>query len=131
VRSLSADIQSAGGPRLTMDDLASFRAYGREPLAIPYRGGNVYATPELTCGPTLAHTLRLLQQRLQPGRAGPDGGGPTANNALGAAIGLFAKRLKGHGRRRRAAAAPRRRNISRRPAPRISRWWIRTATWRR
>ena len=70
-RSLSADIQSAGGA-LTMDDLASFRAYGREPLAIPYRGGNVYATPELTCGPTLAHTLRLLQQRLQPGRAGPD-----------------------------------------------------------
>jgi gamma-glutamyltranspeptidase / glutathione hydrolase len=70
-RSLSADIQSAGGA-LTMDDLASFRAYGREPLAIPDRGGNVYATPELTCGPTLAHTLRLLQQRLQPGRAGPD-----------------------------------------------------------
>ncbi len=70
-RSLSADILSAGGA-LTMDDLASFRAYGREPLAIPYRGGNVYATPELTCGPTLAHTLRLLQQRLQPGRAGPD-----------------------------------------------------------
>ncbi len=70
-RSLSADIQSAGGA-LTMDDLASFRAYGREPLIIPYRGGNVYATPELTCGPTLAHTLRLLQQKLQPGRAGPD-----------------------------------------------------------
>jgi len=70
-RSLSADIQSAGGA-LTMDDLASFRAYGREPLIIPYRGGNVYATPELTCGPTLAHTLRLLQQKLQPGRGGPD-----------------------------------------------------------
>ena len=25
-----------------------------------------------TCGPTLAHTLRLLQQKLQPGRGGPD-----------------------------------------------------------
>jgi gamma-glutamyltranspeptidase / glutathione hydrolase len=70
-RSISADIQSSGGA-LTVDDLASFRAYGREPLAIPYRGGKVYATPELTCGPTLAHTLRLLQQKLQPGRGGPD-----------------------------------------------------------
>ena len=44
----------------------------REPLVIPYRGGTVHATPELTCGPTLAHTLRLLQQKLQPGRGGPD-----------------------------------------------------------
>jgi gamma-glutamyltranspeptidase/glutathione hydrolase len=70
-RSISADIQSSGGA-LTVDDLAGFRAYGREPLAIPYRGGNVYATPELTCGPTLAHTLRLLQQKLQPGRGRPD-----------------------------------------------------------
>ena len=38
----------------------------REPLAIPYRGGNVFATPELTCGPTLAQHLRLLQHDLQP-----------------------------------------------------------------
>ncbi len=44
----------------------------REPLAIPYRGGKVHATPELTCGPTLAHALNLLQQRLQPGGKGPD-----------------------------------------------------------
>jgi gamma-glutamyltranspeptidase/glutathione hydrolase len=32
----------------------------------------VYATPELTCGPTLAHTLRRLQQDLQPGGRQPD-----------------------------------------------------------
>ncbi|WP_291869095.1 gamma-glutamyltransferase [Bradyrhizobium sp.] len=70
-RSIAADIQAAGGA-LDVDDLAAFRAHGREALAIPYRGGNVYATPELTCGPTLAHTLRLLQQQLQPGRGGPD-----------------------------------------------------------
>ena len=70
-RSIAADVQAAGGA-LTVDDLAAFRAHGREALAIPYRGGNVYATPELTCGPTLAHTLRLLQQKLQPGRGGPD-----------------------------------------------------------
>ena len=39
---------------------------------IPYRGGNVYATPELTAGPTLAHTLRLLQDDLRPATSGPD-----------------------------------------------------------
>lgn len=70
-RSLASDIQAAGGA-LDVEDLAAFRAHGREALAIPYRGGNVYATPELTCGPTLAHTLRLLQQKLQPVRGEPD-----------------------------------------------------------
>jgi gamma-glutamyltranspeptidase/glutathione hydrolase len=70
-RSIATDIQASGGA-LTVADLAAFRAHGREPLTIPYRGGHVYATPELTCGPTLAHALRLLQQKLQPGRGGPD-----------------------------------------------------------
>ena len=70
-RSISADVQ-AGGGALSVEDLASFRCHLREPLMIPYRGGKVYATPELTCGPTLAHTLRLLQQSLQPARGGPD-----------------------------------------------------------
>src|SRR3984893_16156108 len=70
-RSIAADVRAGGGV-LSVEDLASFRAHGRVPLAIPYRGGKVYATPELTCGPTLAHALRLLQQRLQPGRGGPD-----------------------------------------------------------
>ena len=70
-RSIAADVQ-AGGGALSLEDLAAFRAHGREALAIPYRGGKVYATPELTCGPTLAHTLRLLQQNLQPAHGGPD-----------------------------------------------------------
>ena len=70
-RSIAADIQSAGGA-LSVEDLAAFRAHLREPLQIPYRGGNVYATPELTAGPTLAHTLRLLQQKLKRGGNGPD-----------------------------------------------------------
>ena len=70
-RSIASDVQ-AGGGTLSVADLASFRAHWREPLVIPYRGGTVHATPELTCGPTLAHTLRLLQQKLQPGRGGPD-----------------------------------------------------------
>jgi gamma-glutamyltranspeptidase / glutathione hydrolase len=70
-RSIAADVQ-AGGGALSVEDLGSFRAYLREPLAIPYRGGIVYATPELTCGPTMAHALRLLQQSLQPASGGPD-----------------------------------------------------------
>ena len=70
-RSIASDVQGGGGT-LSVADLASFRAHWREPLVIPYRGGTVHATPELTCGPTLAHTLRLLQRKLQPGRGGPD-----------------------------------------------------------
>ena len=69
--SIATDVQAAGGS-LDVEDLAAFRAYGREALTIPYRGGNVYATPELTCGPTLAHALRLLQRNLKPARGGPD-----------------------------------------------------------
>src|SRR5689334_22136105 len=69
-RSVAADIKAAGGA-LSVEDLAAFRAYHREPLAIPYRGGKVFATPELTAGPTLASTLRYLQAKLTPGRA-PD-----------------------------------------------------------
>jgi gamma-glutamyltranspeptidase / glutathione hydrolase len=74
---LAADVQ-AGGGALSVDDLASFRAHIREPLAIPYRGGKVYATPELTCGPTLAHALRLLQHSLKPERGAPDASAYTA-----------------------------------------------------
>jgi gamma-glutamyltranspeptidase/glutathione hydrolase len=70
-RSIASDIQSAGGA-LSVEDLAAFRAHLRDPLQIPYRGGNVFATPELTAGPTLAHTLRLLQQKLKPGGSKPD-----------------------------------------------------------
>ena len=70
-RAMAADVE-AGGGALSVKDLAAFRAHVREPLAIPYRDGRVYATPELTCGPTLAHALRLLQENLQPARGGPD-----------------------------------------------------------
>ena len=69
-RSVAADIKSAGGA-LSVEDLAAFRAYHREPLAIPYRSGKVFATPELTAGPTLASTLRRMQEKLSPGRT-PD-----------------------------------------------------------
>jgi gamma-glutamyltranspeptidase / glutathione hydrolase len=81
-RSIASDVRAAGGA-LSVEDLASFQAHLREPLAIPYRGGKVFATPELTAGPTLAHALRLLQQDLQPGQATPDASAYTAYaNAL-------------------------------------------------
>ena len=70
-RSLAADIQAAGGT-LSVEDLAGFRAHLRAPLTIPYRGGAVFATPELTAGPTLAHTLRVLGERLTLAGSEPD-----------------------------------------------------------
>ena len=76
-RTIAADVQ-AGGGALSVEDLASFRAHVREPLVIPYRGGKVYATPELTCGPTLAHALRLLQQSLKPECGAPNAAAYTA-----------------------------------------------------
>jgi gamma-glutamyltranspeptidase/glutathione hydrolase len=76
-RSIAADVQ-AGGGALSVEDLNAFRAHLREPLAIPYRGGKVYATPELTAGPTLAHALRLLQESLQATGGTPDASAYTA-----------------------------------------------------
>jgi gamma-glutamyltranspeptidase/glutathione hydrolase len=93
-KSLAADIQAAGGA-LSVEDLAPFRAHLREPLAIPYRGGKVFATPELTAGPTLSRTLGLLQRDLVPARGGPDAAAYTAYaSALQAA---YRERLKDMG----------------------------------
>src|SRR4029077_2102238 len=67
----------------------------RAPLEISYRGGKVFATPELTGGPTLAHTLRQLQQSLQPGRGNPEAAAYAAYaTALQTA---YRERLKGMG----------------------------------
>ncbi|MCA1384501.1 gamma-glutamyltransferase [Bradyrhizobium sp. BRP23] len=92
-RSIASDIKADGGS-LSVEDLASFRAHVRAPLAIPYREGKVFATPELTAGPTMAHALRLLQQSLTPADA-PDAGAYVAYaRALQAA---FRERLKDMG----------------------------------
>jgi gamma-glutamyltranspeptidase/glutathione hydrolase len=76
-RTIAADVE-AGGGALSVEDLAAFRAHLREPLAIGYRGGMVYATPELTAGPTLVHALRLLQPNLRAGGSAPDAAAYTA-----------------------------------------------------
>ena len=63
---IAGDVQAAGG-KLSRADLASYRAREVEPLMIGYRDARVAATPELTAGPTLARTLRSLQEQLVPG----------------------------------------------------------------
>jgi gamma-glutamyltranspeptidase/glutathione hydrolase len=93
-QSLAADIQTAGGA-LSVEDLKPFRAHLREALAIPYRGGTVFATPQLTAGPTLSRTLGLLQKDLKPARGGPDAAAYVAYaSALQAA---YRERLKDMG----------------------------------
>ncbi len=64
---IAADVQAAGG-KLSRADLQGYRAREVDPLMIRYRDARVAATPELTAGPTLAHTLRSLQQSLAPGK---------------------------------------------------------------
>jgi gamma-glutamyltranspeptidase/glutathione hydrolase len=64
-QSIVAEMNAAGG-RLTAGDLAGYRAQEADALEIRYRDAQVYATPELTAGPTLRHTLRLLGDRLSP-----------------------------------------------------------------
>jgi gamma-glutamyltranspeptidase / glutathione hydrolase len=92
-QTIAADVREAGGA-LAASDLASFRAHVREPLKIPYRGGMVFATPELTAGPTLAHALRMLQEDVRPGRE------PEASSYIAYAKAVqaaYRKRLKGMG----------------------------------
>ena len=70
-RALVRDVRAKGGC-LSEADLAAYQAEWAEPLAVPYRGGHVYAAPGLTGGPTLAQALRLLEQEFEPGGRGPD-----------------------------------------------------------
>ncbi len=69
-RALVADIRAKGGC-LSEEDLAGYQAEWGEPLAVPYRGGTVYAVPGLTGGPTFAQALQLLQERYTPDGRGP------------------------------------------------------------
>jgi gamma-glutamyltranspeptidase/glutathione hydrolase len=75
--SIAADVRTGGGS-LSVEDLAAFQAHVRQPLPIAYRGGTVFATPELTCGPTMAQALRLLENDLRPRGESPDAEGYVA-----------------------------------------------------
>jgi gamma-glutamyltranspeptidase/glutathione hydrolase len=70
-KALVQDVRAKGGS-LGEADLAGYQAQWAEPLVIPYRGGQVFAAPGLTGGPTLAQALRLLEQEFSPGAGGPD-----------------------------------------------------------
>jgi gamma-glutamyltranspeptidase / glutathione hydrolase len=92
-QTIAADVR-AGGGTLSASDLASFRAHVREPLRIPYRDGTVFATPQLTAGPTLAHALSLLQNELRSGSE------PEASHYIAYARAIqsaYRERLKGMG----------------------------------
>ena len=69
-QALAGEIAAAGGS-LRASDLAAYRARVTPSLAIPYRGAVVHATPELTAGPTLAQTLKLLSD-WTPSSSAPD-----------------------------------------------------------
>ena len=68
------DHQAATGGRLTMADLAGYRAVWRRPLRVPYHGGREIVTnpPPSSGGVLIAHMLAVLRGvagPLPPGRA--------------------------------------------------------------
>ena len=103
-RSIAADIKAAGGA-LSVEDLAAFRAHVREPLVIPYRGGKVFATPELTAARRWRTRCACCSKNSSPGRAA--GCRRLHRICAGAAIGLSRAALR-HGRCRRPPRARRR-----------------------
>jgi gamma-glutamyltranspeptidase/glutathione hydrolase len=64
-KALVKDVREKGGS-LSLEDLASYRAHMVEALAVPYRGGRVFAAPGMTGGPTLAFALRRLSETAKP-----------------------------------------------------------------
>ncbi|NML47211.1 gamma-glutamyltransferase [Ramlibacter sp. G-1-2-2] len=70
-QALARDIQAKGGC-LSEEDLAAYRAEWAEPLTVPFRGGQVFAAPGLTGGPTFAQALKALEQGYTPSGKGPD-----------------------------------------------------------
>ena len=125
--SIAADVQAAGGA-LSVEDLAPFRAASAraagDPLSRRHGVCDAGTHRRTDAGAYAAPAAAELAAGAQ--RTGCSG---LRGLCLGAAGGL-SRTPEGHGRRRRTARA-RRRSISRRPAPRISRWSTATATWRR
>ncbi len=68
-RAIASDVQRLGGS-LTEHDLASYQAKLIDPLDIKYRDAVISVVPGLTAGPTLAHTLKALEE-FQPEPASP------------------------------------------------------------
>jgi gamma-glutamyltranspeptidase/glutathione hydrolase len=81
-RALVRDVRDKGGC-LSEEDLASYRATIVDPLAVPYRGGRLFAAPGLTGGPTFARALTLLADAMQPAPGAP---GPSSYVAYARAL---------------------------------------------
>jgi gamma-glutamyltranspeptidase/glutathione hydrolase len=64
-RALVKDVRDKGGC-LSLGDLASYRAQMMDALAVPYRGGRIFAAPGMTGGPTLAQAFGILSQTPKP-----------------------------------------------------------------
>ncbi len=69
--SLVADVKRFGG-KLSAQDLQTYDATTTSVVASHFRNNELFAAPDLTAGPTLAHALELLQNRT-PGDAKLDG----------------------------------------------------------
>ena len=67
---IAAESQALGSS-LSAQDLAAYHAQILKPLCISYRDAKIWATPELTAGPTLAHVLRNHEE-FQNLQSGPD-----------------------------------------------------------
>ncbi|HWA43673.1 MAG TPA: gamma-glutamyltransferase [Hypericibacter adhaerens] len=73
-RALVAELQKLGG-KLSLADLAGYRARILPALPIAYRDIEVFAPPGLTAGPTLARSLALLSEDIEgfaPSAPGPE-----------------------------------------------------------
>ena len=69
-RALVKDVRDKGGC-LAAADLAAYRAEFVEPLAMPYRGGRLFAVPGMTGGPTFARCVESLAAGFDPVLGGP------------------------------------------------------------
>lgn len=92
-RSIVADMGDGGG-RLSLADLASYRARVLEPLEIVHGDMNIAAAPGLTAGPTLARVLALLAPALPPAARRAERPDPAGYGAVAAALkAAYAERL--------------------------------------
>ena len=93
-QALVRDVQAKGGC-LGLDDLQHYQAEWVAPLAMAYRGGQVWAPPGLTGGPTLAAALAQLAAMPAPAPGGP---GTASHLAMARALhAAFDARLRAMG----------------------------------
>jgi len=65
-RSLVRDVHQLGG-KLALSDLRSYETQTSDVAPKAYRQSTLFAAPELTAGPTLAHALELLESQMPGG----------------------------------------------------------------